>query len=363
MSKIVSVKRHYIYIPYKAPVAPYWGWQAATYGAHGIIVEVHTADGLVGYGETAGREAQFFHQKAGEFVIGKDADNINGLTIELKANDHSNQAISGIEMALWDLKGKRCGLPLYQLLGGKVREQVPLCGLMGIKVPQDAVDTARLYRDEYGFKSIKTKAGRDAEEDLNIATALHNELGGSIKMRLDANQSYSIDEFVSLGTQLDELDSIEYFEQPVHHDLIQHLKGVREQLQLPIALNESVTDSKSVALIGRLQAADYLVPDIPDAGGIGEVLAIGNVAHASDLGCAFHCWHDMGIKTAAIAHVVSSQPAFGLACDSTYFGLENDIITAPFKISNGSITAPDLPGLGVEPDFDMIEKYRKENID
>lgn len=343
-------------------MAPYWGREAPTHGAHAVIVEVFTDDGLVGYGETAGRERIEHHERTAEAVVGEDPRQIRQIVTQLRAEDHRPAAISGIEMALWDLVGKRAGLPLYQLFGGKVRDRVPLCGLMGIKPPEEAVETARRYVEQYGFHTVKTKAGRDAEEDIAIAHALHDALGGKICFRFDANQSYSVEEAVRLSNAYRETN-IEYFEQPVHDDDLADLADAKASLDVPIAANESVTNTASVHRLVRLEVVDTLVPDIPDAGGMLEVLHVAAMAKATGMSCAFHCWHDMGLKTAAMAHIVVAASAFSHASDTTYHGLERDILKSPFEIREGAINVPEEPGLGVEPDMEIVEHYVKEEIE
>lgn len=360
--KITGITRHYVYIPYEEPVAPYWGWQAPCYGAHAVLIEMHTDSGLTGIGETAGREAVERHERCASHLIGSDPLDIQRNVARLHAAGERPAAVSGLEMAMWDLLGKVSGQPLYALLGGRVRQQVPLCGLMGVKAPDEAADAAEEYVRRWGFSVIKTKAGRSVEEDQAIAMALHNRVGKYARLRFDANQSYQPDEVIRLAETYRQLD-IEYFEQPIHGDQLGEYQRLRKESGIPIALNESVTDACSVAKIVRLSAADALVPDIPDAGGLLEVTRIAAIAGAAGIPCAFHCWHDLGVKTAAMAHLVSALPAFSLASDTTYHGLQKDIIKDPFQIIGGAITPPSGFGLGVELDMDAIDQYRKEVID
>ncbi len=361
--KIIEVRRHYIYVPYRAPVAPYWGWQAPCHGAHAVIIEVHTDEGFIGWGETAGREREARHHECCEDAIGADPLRVTRTVRELRQKGHSLVAISGVEMALWDILGKRCGAPLYQLLGGKVRDSVPMCGLMGVKSPREAAETARMYLDRYGFRTIKTKAGRSLTEDRDIALALHEAVGDRAVLRFDANQSYSPEEAATLLRNVYSRVNIQYFEQPCREDMLSEMAALRAETGQPIALNESVKDATSVLGIVQGQAADVLVPDLPTSGGIGEVCRIAAIADAAQIPCAFHSWHDMGIKTAAVAHLVSALPAFSLACDTLIHGLERDILADPFVIRDGAIHAPDGAGLGVEVDMDAIDMYRKPEID
>lgn len=357
--RITEIVRHYVYIPYVEPVAPYWGWQAPSYGAHGVIVEMRTDEGPVGFGETAGRESIERHARCADAIVGRDPLEITRNAAYLRERGERPAAISGLEMAMWDLLGKTAGLPLHALLGGKCRPSVPLCGLMGVKPPEEAAETARLYAETWGFGTIKTKAGRDVEEDRRIAKALHESVGDRVRLRFDANENYSPEDVLALAGTYREI-SLEYFEQPIPHDRLGELSELRRAAAIPIALNESVTDAPSVLRIVHADAADVLIPDIPDAGGIAEVCKIAAVADAAGIPCAFHCWHDLGIKTAAMTHLVSALPAFRLASDTTYHGLVEDIIDEAFEIRNGSIAAPSGPGLGVYPEWEAIERYRKQ---
>lgn len=360
--KITEIKLHYIYVPYTHPVDPYWGWNAPCHGAHAVIVEMQTDAGVVGWGETAGRETVAFHTRASNRALGLNPLDIQFNCYELKRTGCSAIALSGLEMAMWDILGKVTNQPLYQLFGGKVRDRVNLCGLMGVKPPEEAAETASMYVSEYGFSSIKTKAGRDIQEDIEIAEALGKAVGNKASLRFDANESYSVEMVHKISPYYNNVN-IEYFEQPIPNSEISKLKEVRRRTGLPIALNESVTDSTSAFGLALLDAADFFVVDLPEAGGIIELQRVAAVANASGIKCAFHCWHDLGVKTAAMTHIVAAHPAFTAASDTTYHGLKEDILTSPHIIENGMISVPDGPGLGVEVDLQVIEKYRKSEID
>lgn len=361
--KIVDIKRHYIFVPYKEPVAPYWGWQAPCYGAHGVIIEMITDKGITGWGETAGRESIFRHSSCCESVIGENPLNISNNVAILKKKKCTNVAISGVEMAMWDILGKVVSKPIYQLLGGKVRDQVPLCGLMGVKEPKDAAETARYYNEQYGFRTVKTKSGRDIKEDESIIRAIRDEVGKEFNIRSDANQSYQYDKALELSNGAYKEYAIEYFEQPCDKSHLEVLARLKKNTHIPIALNESVSNSRSVAEISHKNAADVMVVDIPDAGGVSEVVKAVNVAESFNTPCAFHCWHDFGIKTAAMLHLVCSQSNLSYASDTLYFGLQDDIINKPFKIDNGVLDIPEKPGLGVDINFEILDRYKKMEVD
>jgi len=360
--KITEVIRHYLYIPYKPPVDPYWGWQAPCHGAHAVIMEMKTDEGITGWGETAGREAVARHGKAAEAIVGKNPLEIAKVWHELGAQGCTSIALSGLEMAMWDILGKIAGQPLYQLLGGKVRERIPLCGLMGVKPPDEAAETAKLYINNYGFTAIKTKAGRDIDEDIAIAEALGNAVGEKARLRFDANQSFTLDKLLRIAPYYRNVN-IEYFEEPLPRDSLAASRTTIKDAGVPIALNESVTDSRCAFKLSKLDVADYFVIDLPESGGIVEIQKVAAIASAAGVQCVFHCWHDLGIKTAAMAHIVSANSAFSSASDTTYHGLAEDIITSPHRILNGHIEVPRGPGVGVEVDRYMLDKYRKKEID
>jgi L-Ala-D/L-Glu epimerase len=140
--------------------------------------------------------------------------------------------------------------------------------------------------------------------------------------------------------------------------LIGESARLRRQTTTPLALNESVTTPEVVLQILQLRAADVLLPDTYQCGGILAVKKVAGLCEAARVPCVFHCAHDLGLKTAAMLHVVASSPGFTLANDCTYYGLEDDIITPLHRIESGCMTVPDGPGLGVAVDEAKLAKYR-----
>lgn len=124
-------------------------------------------------------------------------------------------------------------------------------------------------------------------------------------------------------------------------------------------MNESVTTLQIVLNILQLRAADVLLPDTYQCGGILGVKKVGTLAEAAGIPCVMHCSHDLGPKTAAMLHIVASTPAFTLANDCTYYGLTDDIVSTPFEIKHGRMQVPESPGLGVEVDMGKLLRYQK----
>src|SRR5207253_2152297 len=163
--------------------------------------------------------------------------------------------------------------PLYRLLGGAVRKKIELAACMGIRPYDEAKTIARGYLEQ-GFTTLKTKAGRRAEEDLDMVRGIRDGVGDKLKLRIDPNQGYAPEIAFPLAKDL-EKHNLEYFEQPMPLGLFADAARLRRQTTTPIALNESVTTTEIVLQILKLDAAEVLLPDTYQCGGI---LAVKKVA-------------------------------------------------------------------------------------
>ncbi len=345
-------------VPQTAPLAPYRSHIRSSSTTQSAIVCVETDEGLVGWGEhnvnflpnLSGRRMQ---QQASAWLVGRDPLNIAAFHRDCPLETRLK---SGIELALWDLSGKAAGRSVAELLGGVIRPRVELAACMGIQTYAEAGKFARWYV-EMGFSTLKTKAGADMTEDLEMVRGVRDAVGDRLKLRIDPNRAYSPAQALELCRQLEQYN-LEYLEQPIPAEPLSDATALRRQTRVPIALNESVTDPASVMAIIRADAAEFILPDTHIAGGILPCVKIGHVCEAAGLPCIMHCGHDLGPKTAAMLHVAASSPAYSLANDSTYYGLEDDIITNPFQIESGSIAVPTLPGLGIEVDLEKLRRYQ-----
>jgi L-alanine-DL-glutamate epimerase-like enolase superfamily enzyme len=286
-------------------------------------------------------------------VVGRDPHELEAFYAE---NTLGSYMASGVEMAFWDLIAQAARLPLYQLLGGRLRKKVELAACMGIRPYDEAKAIARQYVEQ-GFSTLKTKAGRDAQEDLEMVRGIRDGAGDRLKLRIDPNMGYTPEVAQSLARDLEKYH-LEYFEQPMHSTLIAESARLRKRTTTPLALNESVTTPEIAAQILRLDAAAVLLPDTYQCGGILGVKKVAALCEAAGVPCVFHCSHDLGIKTAAMLHVVASTPNFSLANDCTYYGLEDDVIAPLHKIEAGFMPVPEGPGLGVHVDERKLERYR-----
>jgi L-alanine-DL-glutamate epimerase-like enolase superfamily enzyme len=360
--RITSIQSWLVEIPQKPPIAPYQNRYKAGTSKEALILRIETDDGTVGWGEAPQRwiEGKAFDGSEGptvqEKLAGWDPFEVERLYLEGGIDDVF--LLSGVEMAFWDIMGKATARPLYQLLGGSVRSKnVELAACMGNKPYDKAGEIARLYV-EMGFSTLKTKAGRDAEEDLTMVRGIRDAVGDKLKLRIDANMGYSPHEALNLARDLEPF-ALEYFEQPVPMYELTAAAEIRSRTTTPVGLNESVTTLDMVMEIIGAGAADFLLPDTYQCGGILAVRKVAALAEAAGIPCVMHCAHDLGPKTAAMLHIVVSNPVFTLANDCTYYGLVDDILTSPFKIDRGHMRVPEGPGLGIEVDQAKIERYKR----
>lgn len=356
--RITSVEVTIVEVPQTAPLAPYRSHLRASSTTQSGIVRIDTDEGLVGWGE---HNVNFLPNLSGTrmqdaaqgWLIGRDPLNIATFHRECPLETRLK---SGIELALWDLRGKALGVPVAELLGGILRPRIELAACMGIQSYERAGEMARWYVEQ-GFGTLKTKAGADIREDLEMARGVRDAVGDKLQLRIDPNRAYSPQQALELCRGLESY-RLQYLEQPIPAEPLADATWLRRQTSVPIALNESVVDPASVLAILREDAAEFILPDTHIAGGIWPCVEIGHLCAAAGIPCIMHCGHDLGPKTAAMLHVAASCAAYSLANDSTYYGLVEDILLEPFKIERGTIAVPKTPGLGADVDPEKLVRYR-----
>lgn len=357
--RIASVQVMIVEVPQVAPLAPYTSHLRSSSTTQSGIVRLTSDDGLIGWGEfnvnfLPNLSARRMSEQA-QWIVGRDARNI--------ASFHQTCALetrlkSGIELALWDLCGKAAGLPVAVLLGGVVRERIELAACMGIQTYEQAKEMATWYVEQ-GFGTLKMKAGRQINEDVEMVRGVRDAVGDELQLRVDPNRAYTPEQGLELARRLEPYN-LQYLEQPIPAEPLSDAARLRQQTSVPIALNESVVDPASVLAILQANAAAFILPDTHIAGGILPCVTIGRICEAAGIPCIMHCGHDLGPKTAAMLHVAAACPAYSLANDSTCYGLEDDVITQRLNIERGTMRLPSRPGLGIECDLERLEKYMVE---
>jgi D-galactarolactone cycloisomerase len=372
-----------------APIPPERRW-TSDFGTNTkqdiAVVIVETDAGLVGYGEAKGTPVVMkvlVEDVLGPQIVGEDPTRVEFLWEKLysasrlplalqhgrpyhRAGSRGDtiHAISGIDVALWDIYGKSLGLPVYRLLGGGVRDRLPAYASGGWAAPEHTVDEVLGYRAR-GFGGVKIRVGGLDEphfprrwiERLRLA---REALGPDVKLMMDAHGALSVDRAVRLAAAVAELD-ITWFEEPVlADDDLPGLAEVRRRVQMPVSTGESETTRFAFRDIIEQRAADILQPDVAVVGGLTEARRVAALAHAHGLAIAPHVWGSALLWAASLQLAAATPNCVIFEFCQAYYPLLYDLLTTPVAVDpDGLVTVPTGPGLGVElqPEADLLRKY------
>jgi muconate cycloisomerase len=321
------------------------------------------------YGETPKMTAIAIREVLLPAIVGANVTEIE------QVHGRMNRALRGypyakaaIDVALHDAIGKIYGVPVYQLLGGKVRDGTAVAHSIGIMDAEAAAREAAEVTAE-GITTIKVKIGVEAERDIKVVAAVRQAIGGAGKIRVDANQGYRTwREAVRVIAALEKYDLV-YVEQPVEG--LRAMAEVSARINVPVMADESAWTAEDVLEIVRLNAAQMLSVYYTKPGGLAHAKRLLAVAGAASLPCDINGSAEMGIGVAADLHLAVSSPEIMLpgtipvtstaetvvtkVAGHKYL---DDLIKTPFRFANGLLYVPDGPGLGIEVDEAKIAKYR-----
>lgn len=266
---------------------------------------------------------------------------------------------AAFEMALLDVAGRRYEIPVYQLLGGRMRERAPLAWGIYQKAPQEMAEDAALARAQ-GYQAIKLKVGRRLADDLAAVKAVTAAAGPDVPLRLDANGAWqSVAEAAAAIEAFANVAPIAWIEQPLPRRSIDGLRLLRQRTGIPIMADESLHSLRDAYELARAGAVDIFNVYVSEAGGLMAASHILAFAAAVDIPCIIGSQAEMGIGTAACAHLAVAVPNLPYAIET--FGplrYSRDIIVTPVPIADGYLTPPEGPGLGVSLDWDAVEEMR-----
>jgi len=264
--------------------------------------------------------------------------------------------MSGIDIALWDILGKVRGVPLHDLLGGKVREKVPVYATA--LYPEQPSKVAKRAREfaEQGFHGVKIKVGFDLDQDIRIVRAVRQELGKDFVVMTDANQGYTLDVAVKAGNAFADC-GVYWLEEPLFVEDIEGHAILRKTGRTPIAVGENLHMRYAFENFIARGAVDFIQPDVARAGGVTEIRTITAIAAKYRVPVSFHTWGD-GVALAASVHLAAAlQHCIVMELDYTYNPLREELLREPVKIENGYLIPPEKPGLGVELDQQALQKF------
>jgi muconate cycloisomerase len=321
------------------------------------------------YGETPTMTATALREILLPAIAGHDVTEIEQLHARMnRVLRGYPYAKAAIDVALHDAIGKIYGLPVYQLLGGKVRECAEIAHSIGIMDAEAAAREAAEVVAE-GITTIKVKIGVEAARDIAVVAAVREAIGGAGRIRVDANQGYrSWREAVRAIAAMEKYDLL-YAEQPVEG--LRAMAQVSARIDVPVMADESAWTAEDVLEIVKHDAAQMLSVYYTKPGGLSRAKRLLAVAGAASLPCDINGSAEMGIGVAADLHLAVSAPEIVLAgtipVTSTAEVIVtkvaghkymDDLIKTPFRFENGRLYVPDGPGLGIEVDEAKIAKYR-----
>jgi len=353
------------------------------------LVEVRTDEGLVGWGECFGPGTVALANKTiverviQPMLLGEDPLDREVLwhRVYNLLRDHGQkgmpiQALSGIDIALWDLAGKAAGLPLYKMLGGAHRIELPVYGYgmmlkRGGDLPGRFAEEARALQ-EAGFPAMKMKIGLGPREDIELVTAVREAIGPDTPLMVDANHCYTSTEALSIGRALGEL-GVEWFEEPVAPEDRDGYRHLTARLDVKIAGGEAEFTRWGWRDLLDGRAIDIAQPEVCALGGISEYLKVVALAHTNFIPVINHVWGS-GVAIATNLHLLAALPDLPgaahaippmLEFDTTPHRFQDEILQTPLDVKGqvargGTVSVPEGPGIGVDVDRDFLRAFEVE---
>jgi glucarate dehydratase len=369
--KITDIRATTVTVPLEAPLRHangcHWGRFVRT------VVEVETDEGIVGLGEMGGggesAEAMFRSLKG--YLVGRDPARVEEMRF-LIANptaslyNNRTQVLAALEFACLDICGQKWGVPVHDILGGKLQDRVPFASYLFFRFPgrdgrgeartiDQVVEQARDLKRKYGFTSHKLKAGVFRPDyELECYKAIAAAFPGD-SFRFDPNGVWSTEQAIRFGQAIEGINN-DYFEDPVYG--LSGMRRLREFVRIPLATNTIVVNFLQLASNARDVAADVVLLDTTFWGGIRQCVKAAGVCETFQLGVAVHSSGELGIQLATMLHLGAVIPNLTFAADAHYHHLVDDVIEGgKFKYVNGAIDVPTGPGLGVKLNREKLREY------
>lgn len=370
--KIVDVRPTTVTVPLEASLrhsnGAHWGRFVRT------IVEVEADNGLVGLGEMGGGGASdaLAFEGLKPYLVGHDPFQLEALRFMIAnptASLYNNrtQLLAAIEFACIDLIGQHLGVPAHDLLGGKLRDEVPFASYLffrypdpdtgegEVRTPEQLVAQARALAATHGFTRHKLKGGVfPPDYELACFRAVAAALPGD-RVRYDPNGALTVEDAIRFGRAVEDLDN-DYLEDPTFG--LAGMRRVREKVAIPTATNTVVVNFEQLAANVLHPAVDVVLLDTTFWGGIRPCVKAAAVCETFQLGVAVHSSGELGVQLATMLHLGAVLPNLNFAADAHYHHLRDDVITGgKLPYEGGRIRVPDGPGLGVRLDRDKLAEY------
>src|SRR5512135_3338021 len=372
--RIAGIRATPVTVPLEAPLRHangcHWGRFVRT------IVEVEADNGLVGLGEMGGggesATAAFLGLKP--YLVGRDPARLEEMRF-LVANptaslyNNRTQLVAALEFACLDVLGQNWGVPVSEILGGRLRDRVPFAsylffryphprsGAGEVRTPEQLVAHAVALKNVHGFTTHKLKGGVfPPEYELECYRALAEALPGD-RFRFDPNGAWSAEQAIWFGQQIEGIRN-DYLEDPVFG--LHGMRRVRQKVRMPLATNTVVVGFEQLAMNVLDTAVDVILLDTTFWGGIRPCAKAAGICDTFQLGVAVHSSGELGIQLATMLHLGAAIPNLTFAADAHYHHLVDDVIEGGLmKYEGGSIAVPTARGLGIKLDRDRLAEYHE----
>ena len=370
--KIVDIRATTVTVPLHAPLrhsnGAHWGRFVRT------LVEVETDDGLIGLGEMGGggESAESAFRQLKTYLVGHNPFELEAMRFKIcnpTASLYNNrtQLHAALEFACLDIMGKFLNVPVYDLLGGKVRDTVGFASYLFFRYPNaqtgagevrtvdQLVTEAKALKASHGFTAHKLKGGVFAPDyELEAFRAMAHAVGPD-SVRYDPNAALSAEAAIRFGLAIEDLNN-DYFEDPTWG--LNGMRRVREKVRIPLATNTVVINFEQLATNVRDPAVDVILLDTTFWGGIRPCVKAAGVCETFQTGIAVHSSGELGVQLATMLHLGAVVPNLAFKADAHYHHLVDDVIEGGLMpYVNGEIAVPNGPGLGVTLDRERVGRY------
>ena len=332
---------------------------------YGVVV-VSTDDEVEGFGEISmiwdGNgflQCHFVNEIFRPALLGEDPTAINRCLRMLDTRiERGWPARAAVEMALFDIAGKVLNTPVYNLLGGRARESIVLSHSIAIDLPADMARVAARYVED-GFSCVKVKVGLDPDDDVRAVAEIREAIGPETVLRVDANMGWRTAKDAIRAIRRMEPYNLHSVEQPIPPGDLAALRLIRESVDVPIMVDESVWGPRDAFEVLSAGAADMINVYVAESGGLTNASLIFRMAEAVGVPCLIGAMPELGIGTAAAVHLGVAMTNLNDPCDACgviYHIAE--ITNERLDVHDGRIWPPSAPGLGVTLDRKALERYR-----
>src|SRR6056297_354958 len=376
--------------PYALPTRRKFRWASLKDQIGGFVfVKIETNEGIIGYveatpspdwggdfnrygGNTLNAVCDVILNVIKPLLLGTDPTNVAQAHMVMEKYIRANSyAKCAVDIALYDIWGKMTNQPVYQLLGGKVREKLPIAHMIGIMSLEEAVEEAKLCYQE-GMRAFQIKGGEDFKRDIKVVKALREEFGEDVWLRLDANKGYgevkTALNVLRKMTDKSGLPLLDMVEQPVGG--LREMSIITDKISMKTITDESTWNVSDAFESINMRASDAISIYIGKAGGLYEAQKVAMLAHAYNIPCDIN-GIESSIGNAANLHFALSQPSHTIPCVITMNAPEgkhhykygghfysDDICVEAFPVADGCLLPLEGPGLGIEIDLEKINQYR-----